>query len=90
MFIKPIGGVLGGKTTQYQKHEPSGFCFIVKSFDDDKYEKSVRYTKHSEDEDVSKIFVEELEKVVKEIYEKFKVEAKMILSPEDEMDFENA
>ena len=87
MFIKPIGGVLGGKTTQYQKHEPSGFCFIVKS---DYYEKAVRYTKHSEHEDISKIFVDELEKTVREIYEKFKVEAEMIFTEEDEIDFKNS
>ena len=94
-FLKPIDGVVGKKTTQqsktdtYQKHEPSGFCFKVKSFDDEKYEKAVRYTKRSEDEDISKIYVEQLAKVVKEIYEKFKVEAEMIFKEEDEKDFEN-
>ena len=89
-FLKPIDGVVGEKTTQYQKHEPSGFCFIVKSFDDEKYENTVRYTKRSENEDISKIFVQELEKVVKEIYEIFKVEVEMIFTEEDEKDFENA
>ena len=89
-FLKPIDGVVGEKTTQSQKHEPSGFCFIVRIFDDEKYENAVRYTKHSENEDISKIFVQELEKVVKEIYEIFKVEVEMIFTEEDEKDFENA
>ena len=53
-FLKPVDNNTGEKTTQFQTQEPSGFCFIVKSFDDNKYEKAVRYTKHYEDEDVSK------------------------------------
>ena len=95
-FLKPVNNSLGEKTTQQsktakvQEHEPSGFCFIVKSFDDNKYEKSVRYTKHSKDEDISKIFVQELEKVAKEIYEKFKVDGKIIFTEENKKDFENA
>ena len=89
-FLKPIDNAYGEKTTQFQKHELSRFCSVVKSFDDNKYEKAVRYTKHTEDEDISKIFVQELEKVVKEIYEKFKVEAKMIFTEENKKDFENA
>ena len=77
------------KVKIYQKHEPSGFCFIVKSFDDSKYEKAVRYTKRKKGEDISLIFVNELEKVVREIHKKFP-EAKMVFTEEDEKDFENA
>ena len=50
----------------------------------------MRYSKHSEDEDVSKIFIQELGKVVKEIYQKFKIPEKMIYTEENKNDFENA
>ena len=40
----------------------------------------MKYTKHSEDEDISKIFVQE-------IYEMFKVEAKMIFTEENKKRF---
>ena len=40
----------------YQKHEPSGFCFYVKGIVDKKI-KPIIYTKTSEDEDISKVFV---------------------------------
>ena len=46
----------------YQKHEPSGFCFYV-----DKKIKPIIYTKKSEDEDVAKIFVEKLTEVTKSL-----------------------
>ena len=45
----------------YQKHEPSGFCFYVKGIVDKKI-KPIIYTKTSEDEDISKVFVEKLNK----------------------------
>ncbi|XP_072018408.1 uncharacterized protein [Amphiura filiformis] len=59
-------------TTKYQKHEPSGFCYYIKCFDDSVYShESVRYTKQSETEDVSRVFVNMLEKDVKKIYDRF-------------------
>ena len=84
-YLKPVENE---KTGEYQKHEPSGFCFIVKSFDD-KFDTAKRYTKHSEEEDVTKIFVTELETTVKEIFEKFK-DVKMKLTQKDKKDFKNA
>ena len=50
----------------YQKHEPSGFCFYVKGIVDKKI-KPIIYTKKSEDEDVAKIFVEKLTEVTKSL-----------------------
>ena len=88
-YLKKYHKKIGEKVEIYQKHEPSGFCFIVKSFDDSKYEKAVRYTKRKKGEDISLIFVNELEKVVREIHKKFP-EAKMVFTEEDEKDFENA
>ena len=54
----------------YQKHEPSGFCFYIKGIVDKKI-KPIIYTKTSEDEDISKVFVEKLVEVTKGIYNDF-------------------
>ena len=49
-------------TKQYQKHEPSSFCYYIKCFDDEVYEpKLVSYT----GEDAAQKFVEMLEKDIK-------------------------
>ena len=49
-------------TKQYQKHEPSSFCYYIKCFDDEVYEpKSVSYT----GEDAAQKFVEMLEEDIK-------------------------
>ena len=66
-------------TKQYQKHEPLGFCCYIKCFDDSVYTpKPVTYTKESENDDVLQILVEMLEKDIRDIYQKFKFEKKMI------------
>ena len=49
-------------TKQYQKHEPSSFCYYIKCFDDEVYEpKLVTYT----GEDAAQKFVEMLEEDIK-------------------------
>ena len=49
-------------TKQYQKHEPSSFCYYIKCFDDEVYKpKKVSYT----GEDVPRKFVEMLEEDIK-------------------------
>ena len=53
----------------YQKHEPSGFCFYIKGIVGQF--KPIIYTKTSEDEDISKVFVEKLVEVTKGIYNDF-------------------
>ena len=54
----------------YQKHEPSGFCFHIKGLVDTKFEPII-YTKKKERDDVAKIFVEKLTKVTNKIYNDF-------------------
>ena len=54
----------------YQKHEPSGFCFYIKGIVDTTFSPIV-YTKTKEDEDISKVFVEKLAKVTNKIYNDF-------------------
>ena len=51
-------------TKKFQKHEPSGFCYLIKCFDDGVYKpKLVSYT----GEDAAQKFVDMLEKDIREI-----------------------
>ena len=77
-------------TTQYEKHSPSGFCYYIKCSFDESYDKLVKHTKRTEDEDVSQVFVDRLEKDIKCIYNEFKFSKKMILTEEDKNDFKKA
>ena len=64
-------------TNKYANHKPTGFCYIIKFFDEN-YEPVIRrYTAKSPDEDVGKIFMVELEKDIREICEKIKPNKKM-------------
>ena len=57
-------------TNQYQKHKPSGFCYLIKCFDDELFEpKLAMRTARSPDEDITKIFMKRLEADIKKIYE---------------------
>ena len=65
-FIKPIQSCnpdeKSSYTKQYQKHEPSNFCYYIKCFDDEVYKpKIVNYT----GEDAAQKFVEMLEEDIK-------------------------
>ena len=73
-FIKPIqscdpdpknrDGTGRSYTKQYQKHEPSNFCYYIRCFDDEIYEpKLVSYT----GDDAALKFVEMLEEDIREI-----------------------
>ena len=74
----------------YQKHEPSGFCFYVKGVVDKKI-KPIIYTKTSEDEDISKVFVEKLTEVTKGIYNDFYRRPKPLrLTQSEQKSFVNA
>ena len=74
----------------YQKHEPSGFCFYVKGIVDKKI-KPIIYTKKSEDEDIAKVFVEKLTEVTKGIYNDFYRRPKPLrLTSAEQKSFEEA
>ena len=73
-YIKPIqscdpdpknrDGTELSYTKQYQKHEPSSFCYFIKCFDDGVYEpKLISYT----GDDAAQKFVEMLEEDIREI-----------------------
>ena len=57
-------------TNQYQKHIPSAFCYHIKCFDDTLYsQQPVTFVKEFSD-DVAQIFMDTLEKNIKDIYKK--------------------
>ena len=75
----------------YQKHEPSGFCFYVKSIVPGIHIKPIIYTKNSEDEEIAKIFVEKIAEVTKGIYNDFYCRPKPLkLNSEEQKSFQQA
>ena len=78
-------------TNRYQKHKPSGFSYLIKCFDDNLLAPHLRhYTAESPDDNIPRLFIESLEKDIKEIYNKFKIPKKMVMTQEDEIDYEKA
>ena len=60
-------------TKQFQQNKPSGYCYLIKCFDDNLFAPILdKYTAQSPDEDISQRFISSLEKSIKNIYEKFK------------------
>lgn len=66
-----------GQTKLYQQHIPSAFCLYVVSRVSGFSMDPITYVKQG-DEDVSKVFVERLGEITKQIYERFKVSVPMI------------
>ena len=59
-----------GYTKQYQKHILNGFCYHITCFDDTlNSQQPVTFVKEFNDDDVAQIFIDTLEKNIKEIYE---------------------
>ena len=78
-------------TNQYQKHIPSWFCYHMNCFDDTRYfQQPVTFVKEFNDHHVAQIFMDTLEKNIKEIYEKFKFPKKMIMTMHDKMVYDNS
>ena len=78
-------------TNQYQKHIPSGFCYYIKCFNDTLYsQEPIIFVKEFNDDDVAQIFIDTLEKNIKEIYKKFKFPKNMIMTMQDKMAYVNS
>ena len=78
-------------TKQYQKHIPSGFCYHIKCFDDTFYSQPpVTFVTEFNDNDVAQIFIDTLEKNIKDIYNKFKFPKSMMLTMHDKLDNDNS
>ena len=74
-FIRPVSSwephSNNSFTMEYQKHEPSGFCLSLKQIDGIEEKRkfdSFVYTKQSKDEDISKVFIETLDSITRQIY----------------------
>ena len=54
----------------YQKHEPSGFCFYIKGIVDNIFE-PITYTKKKSTDNIADIFVSKLSKITHKLYNDF-------------------
>ena len=79
-------------TYEYQKHEPSGFCLYLKGLDGiNKYFNPIVYTKQTDDEDISKVFVIKLKAITNKIYKDYYKRPKPLkLTKEEKKEFDNA
>ena len=72
---------LNSFTQQYQKHKPSGYCYMIKCYDDNLMKPLLRrYTARSVDEDIGLKFITALEKDIRELYKKFNYNRKAVIS----------
>ena len=78
-------------TNRYQKHRPSGFSYLIKCFDDNLFSpKLVHYTSESPNDNVPQLFIKSLEEDIKEIYNRFKIPKKMVMTAKDKIDYKKA
>ena len=78
-------------TKPYQKHISSGFCYHIKCFDDTLYsQEPVTFVKEHNDDDVAQIFIDTLEKNIKDIYKKFKFPKSMVMTMHDKTAYDNS
>ena len=76
-------------TNKYQKHKPCGFCYYIKCFDDEVFPPVLRhYTITHKDESVGMAFVNSLEKDIREVYRKFKWKKNLVISRQEEVEFQ--
>ena len=73
-FTKPINNCSPNPedsySYNYQKHEPSGFCFYIKGIVPITI-KPITYTKKKDSDNIAEIFVKKLEKVTNRLYDDF-------------------
>ena len=78
-------------TNQYQKHISSEFCYHIKCFDDALYsQQPVTFVKEINDDGVAQIFIDTLEKNIKEICKEFKFPKSMIMTIHDILVYDNS
>jgi len=77
-------------TKKYQKHKPCGFGYHIVCFDESHAQEPVIYRAKNEDEDVSQIFVDWLERDFKKTHEEIDFSMKMILTEKDSREFNRA
>ena len=78
-------------TKQYQRHKPCSFSYYIKCFDDESFPPQLKYyTIKEQDENVGKIFVENLESDIAGIYTRCKFKKNMRITKKEEGDFQKA
>ena len=78
-------------TNKYQKHKASGFCYLMKCFDDILFPPILRhYTSQSEEDDIAQMSVDSLESDINKIYHKFKFHKKADKSMKNQVTYDNA
>ena len=78
-------------TYNYQKHEPSGFCFYIKGIVPGITFEPISYTKTNNDDNVPEIFFSKLAKVTNKIYNDFYRRPKPLrLTKEEQISFNQA
>ena len=67
------------------------FCYRIQCFDDTPYsQEPVIFVKENDDDDVAQIFIDTLEKNIKDIYKKFKFSKSMIITMHDKLVYDNS
>ncbi|CAH3027681.1 unnamed protein product [Porites evermanni] len=94
-FTKPINTCIPNPkesySYNYQKHEPSGFCFYIKGIDPNISFKPIIYTKTNDSDNVAEIFVNKLTEVTNSIYNDFYRRPKPLrLNKEEQKSFDKA
>ena len=81
----------GSYTKQYQRHKTCSFSYYIKCFDDKLFQPKLKwYTTKEKDENIGRIFVENLESDVAEIYARYKFKKNMRITRKEEGDFQQA
>ena len=77
-------------TIDYQKHEPSGFCFYIKGIVSNIF-KPITFTKQRESDNIAEIFVSKLAKVTQKLYDDFYRHPKPLrLTKKEQLSFNKA
>ena len=85
-FTQKISLKRGSSTEQYQKHQPSGFCYKIVGL-----EKKTELYRAKGDENIGEKFVEMLEKDIRQILQKHNLSKKMDpLTKKEQKDFDSA
>ena len=88
--FEDVDNNIGENTTQTNRHIPIGYCYRVVSDIDPAENRTYQYTAVSNDEDVSLHFVDSIYKTVQKLGEKHSVAKPMVITSEQQEEFENA
>ena len=93
-FTKPINtcnpNPADSYTLDYQKHEPSGFCFYIKGIVSNIF-KPIIYTKQKDSDNIAEIFVSKLAMITRKLYDDFYRHPKPLkLTKKEQLSFNKA